>query len=224
MEKEGLTFKQLEKLIQDYQQRPTLSEYIKLRRTAGFTVIDSNRFFDFDVMLRLDGELRKHKIDPRVVAKVLDGNDLMIDELCLQVMESIEARRMLELEGRKHVQARKEAIPDSLVDFLIVFAMEACEQHALAVPPSLVILLRERLGGSNPARYEDFVVSQKRHGAIQLAINDLETGGKVSIRRVAKLLGVQPSTVKRWFPNSSLENAAKDFMEQVEWVRSSLSK
>jgi hypothetical protein len=224
MEKDSLTFKQLEKLIQNYQQRPALSEYIKLRRTAGFTVIDSNRFFDFDVMLRLDGELRKYSINPRVVAKVLDGDDQMIDELCLQVMESLESRRSLELEGRKHVQARKEAIPDSLVDFLIVFAMEACEQHTLAIPPSLVILVRERLGGSNPARYEDFLVSQKRQGAIQLAINDIEKGGKVSIRRVAKILGVQPSTVKRWFPESSLEIAAKNFIEQVEWVRSSLSK
>lgn len=220
MEKESLTSKRLDDLMETYEQRPTPSEYIKLRRAAGFTVIDSHRFFSLDVMLPLDGELKKYKIDPHVVAKVLDGNDLMVDELCMQIMESIEARKVLENDGRKHVQSRKEAIPDSLVDFLIVFALEACEQHGLVAPPSLVILVRERLGGANPARYEGYLVSQRRHGAILLAIEDIKNGGKVSIRKVAKIMGVQPSTVKRWFPSSSLEDEAKLFFELIEQIRS----
>jgi hypothetical protein len=221
MARRNLTSRRLDDLAENYQLRPKLSEYINLRRTAGFSVIDSNRFFNLDLMLLLDGELKKYQIDPLVVAKVLDGNDLMVDELCLQVMESIESRRSLEHKGRKHVQARKEGIPDSLVDFLIVFALEACEQNGLVVPPSLVVLVRERLGGSNPARYEGFLASQKRQCAIQLAINDIKNGKKVSTRKVAKIMKVQPSTVKRWFPNSSLEEEAKVFFDLVKYVRSS---
>ena len=97
---ESLTFAKFNELLEKFRQIPTLANYIRLRRTSGISATDSYRFFSLDIMLPLEGELRKYKIDRRVVAKVLDGNDLMIDELCLQIMERIEARRMLESKGR----------------------------------------------------------------------------------------------------------------------------
>jgi hypothetical protein len=205
-------FRTIADLVAGYDRETTVAEYLKLRRATSVTATDSNRFFSFDVMLLLDEELRKHSINPRLVAGVLDGNDLKLDELCLQIMESLEARRVLEKQGRTQLQARNEAIPDSLIDFLIVFALEACEQEGLVPPASLVILTRERLGGSNPARYERYTVSQKKHTAVSLAIAHLKMGLDISIRRVAKEMGVQPSTVKRWFPDDNFE-------EYVRWFR-----
>ena len=107
---------------------------------------------------------------------------------------------------------------NSLIDFLIVFALEACEQEGLVPPASLVILTRERLGGSNPARYERYTVSQKKHTAVSLAMAHLEMGLDISIRRVAKEMGVQPSTVKRWFPDEIFEEYVRRFKASVEEI------
>jgi hypothetical protein len=202
-------FKTFTELIANYDRETTIAQYLKLRRTVGSTAIDSHRFFSFDVMLLLDKELRKHSIDPRLVAGVLDGDDHKLDELCLQIMESLEARRALEMQGHTQLQAREVAIPDSLIDFLIIFALEACEQVGLVPPTSLVILTRERLGGSNPARYERYTVGEKKHVAVRIAIAHLEMGLDISLRRVAKEMGVQPSTVKRWFEDRNFEQYVK---------------
>ena len=109
------SFKTIADLVASYDRETTIAEYLKLRRATSVTATDSNRFFSFDVMLLLDKELRKHSINPRLVAGVLDGNDLKLDELCLQIMESLEARRALERQGRTQLQARDEAIPE-LID------------------------------------------------------------------------------------------------------------
>jgi hypothetical protein len=212
------SFKTIAELVASYDRETTVAEYLRLRRATSVTATDSNRFFNFDVMLLLDEELRKHSIDPLLVAGVLDGNDLKLDELCLQIMESLQARRALEAQGRTQLQARDEAIPDSLIDFLIVFALEACEQVGLVPPASLVILVRERLGGSNPARFERYTVSQKRQTAVSLAMAHLDMGLDISIRRVAKEMGVQPSTVKRWFPDENFEDHVRSFKAACETV------
>lgn len=212
------TLKTIADLVASYDRETTVAEYLKLRRATSVTATDSNRFYSFDVMLLLDKELRKHSIDPLLVAGVLDGNDLKLDELCLQIMESLEARCVLEKQGRTQLQARDEAISDSLIDFLIVFALEACEQVGLVPPASLVILTRERLGGSNPARYERYTVSQKKHTAVSIAMVHLEMGLDISIRRVAKKMGVQPSTVKRWFPDDNFEEYVRRFKADCEEV------
>jgi len=207
----------LEKLLESYEQKHTLADYITCRRDGAAIDVRSHRFLSFDVVIGLHEELKFHKIDYLVVAGVLDGDKSMVDELCLQLMERIEARRTLESKGHKHLQSRKEAIPDTLVDFLIVFALEACEQFGHTAPSSLVILIRERLGRADPSRFEKYIVSQKRRLAISIAVGDFQRGEKVSIRRVARAMGYQPSTVKRWFTTSSLEAEVKRFLPFFEY-------
>ena len=76
--------------------------------------------------------------------------------------------------------------------------LEACEAHYVSTPSALVVLVRERLGRPNPARHKQNIIDQNRKTAIRMAAQILSNGEKISIRKIAKAMGLEASTVSRW--------------------------
>ena len=133
-------------------------------------------------------------------------------------------RRQLESQGETQLQARKEAISDSLIDYLVITTLEAMKWNGEEfVPGSLVILLRERLLGPNPAYHKAHEKRKNRKDAAFFAAQLLLRGEDCSVRKVAKIMDIDPSTVSRWFPNNSLRTEAerlrKFFSEEEERLR-----
>ena len=104
------------------------------------------------------------------------------------------------------------AISDSLVDFLIVAMLETMEE---SVPPSLVVLIRNRLCGENPDRRKEQLVMQRRSDAVALAALTFPSG-KVSLRKIAKLMHVQTSTLSRAFPDGSFQKEVDKFRREID--------
>jgi hypothetical protein len=149
------------------------------------------------------------------VARALDDDDeghAGIDELCMRLMECLVERGELEKEGHTHAQSRGMAIKDSLIDFLIVAVLEMFDEINYT---ALSVLIRERLSAKNPDYYNNFLVFEQRKKAVGIAALRFPAG-KASIREIAKLMNVVPSTVSRWFP-------ANDFQDQVEQFRKSVN-
>ena len=202
-----------ESLLKAYEREPSITNYVRLRRAYGAHGI-IGKFLDFDP-LAIEAELKSFGIDPLLVVRALDEDenerDESIDELAFRMMECLVERNKLEEEGHTHVQSRRIAISDSLVDFLIVAMLETFDGIG---DTALSILIRERLCGQNPDYYKDLLVFRQRRKALALAAVRFPAG-KISIRKIAKLMNVEPSTVSRWFP-------AGDFQKQVDEFRKSI--
>ncbi len=210
-----VSFEDFQRLADEFAENPSLEEYVELRRRIPRADVEMARFAGLEPLLSMREELERHQISPYIVCDVLDGDDRQIDELSLQIMEALIERAKLEKSGKTHLQSRREAIPDGLVDYLIMTMLEAIERYDLSVPTSLLVLIRERLGRANPVRHQQYEKKTRRQDAIFLGVQLAEKGEEPSIRNVAQVLGVQPSTVSRWFPEGV-------FREEVDRMRSRL--
>jgi hypothetical protein len=86
---------------------------------------------------------------------------------------------------------------------------------------ALVMLLRERLVGPNPAYHKAYEKREDRKAAIYIGAQLLVLSENCSIRRIAEIMGVEPSTVSRWFPNDELRLEAErvlSYLSDEEWL------
>lgn len=205
----GKSWADFMRLADQFKAEPTLENYLVHRRAFGGSGVDSAHLIATDPISSIESELRQYDIDPSIFSDVLDGNDHQIDELCLRLMEKLVERQALEESGKSHVQTTGKAIPDSLIDYLAISMLEACEAHDLSPPPALVVLIRERLGGPNPARHKQNLIDKNRKQAIWMAAQRRLSGKSISVRQIAKKMGLEASTVSRWFKLGELEHEAE---------------
>jgi hypothetical protein len=198
-------------LLEAYESEPTLVNFVRFRRALGGSIV--SRSLEVDPFT-MEAELRQFGIDPWLVSAALDGDEYQIEELALRLMEALIEREELEKRGAAHLQSRRIAINDSLVDFLIVATLEATAEQEVSISSALVRLIRERLCGANPDRHNEYMRMQRRRDAIALAALKFPSG-QISIRRIAALMKVEPSTISRWFPDG-------DFQQHVDRFRKSI--
>lgn len=203
------SFSDFMKLADKFEAEPILENYLVLRRGFGGTGVELSYFLIPDPLSSVEDELRQHGIDPAIFSDALDGNDYQIDELCLQLMERLVERQTRERAGHTHIQTTGLAIPDSLIDYLVISMLEASEVHGLAPGPALVILIREKLGGPNPGRHKQNLIDKNRKHAIWIAAHHRLGGRTISVRQIAEKMGLEASTVSRWFKPGELKQEAE---------------
>lgn len=196
-------------LQEDFHADPSIENYVALRRFAWGYDTEIQRFVEVDPLQALGHDLERAGLDRALVCGALGGDDRDIDELCLQLMERLIERKCMEARGATHLQGRGDGISDALVSHLIVSMMEALQQDSLQPKPSFVILVREQLGGANTEIYKTHTKRLGRNRAVFLGMQIKRRCEQPTIRQIAAMMGVQPSTVSRWFPDGS-------FLEQVE--------
>ena len=196
--------------VEAYWKEPTITNYVRLSRAYGTPAI-AQTFIDFDAHA-FEKELHQFGMEPLLVSGALDGNEFEIEELSLQLMERLIERDNLAKKGHTQVQSWGIAISDSLVDFLIIAMLQAVveEEH-----PALAVLIRERLCGQKPDYYEKHLRLIHQRRAIALAALKFPTG-KVSVRKIAKLMNIEPSTVTRWFPDGDLQEKVDQFRKSID--------
>lgn len=209
-------FKDCEDVTDRFLDDPSIENYVVMRRRYPSMGVENARFLGIKPLFAVEGELQQFGIEPWMVCGALDGEDRQVDELSLQLIEALVKRRALTKDGKTHLQRRRQVVPDSLIDYLVVAMLEAIQQHDCHIPASLIILIRERLGGPNPALYRDYLIKQKRKDAAFLGFHLLHKGEDPSIRRVAQIMGVQPSTVSRWFPDGDFRTEVKRWQRMLK--------
>ena len=193
-----------------YKNDPSIENYVKLRREDPAAEIEIRVVGGIEQLLFLETELKKHGFDPATVASALDADPDAISELSLKIMEkTIEARRLKE-SGKTHLVRRGLVVPDKLITWLIALMLDALSWNdELHIPRDLIVLVRDRLGGSKLEIEQASWAHEQRAMAINLGGQLLARGITPSFRKLADALGVAPSTVKRWFPNG-------EFMHEVQ--------
>jgi hypothetical protein len=199
-------------LSKAYKNSPLIELYVKLRRENPDAEIEVSIIGGMEQLFFLEPELRKHGFDPLVVASVMDADPQAISELSLQLMEKMLEAKNLGRSGKTHLSRRGLVVPDKLVNWLISCMLDALSwNNDLCIPRDLIVLIRERLGGSNPEYEQASHAHEMRWAAITIGGQLQARGKKPSFRMLARILNVAPSTVKRWFPKG-------DFAEEIERV------
>jgi hypothetical protein len=134
-----------------YKKDPSIENYVKLRRESPDAEIEVSVIGGMDQLFYLENELRQYGIDPQLVAGVMDADPADIGEISLQLMEKIIEARKLSNAGESHLIRRGLAIPDKLINWVITCSLDALSWNdELYIPRDMIVLIRERLGGSNP--------------------------------------------------------------------------
>ena len=201
-----------------YKANPSIELYVEMRRKYPENLIEVATSASLDWLL-VNGELlESYGINPQIVAGCLDAIPENIEELSLLIMENFILRRELEGEGEVHVQSRKEIITDGLANYLISMMLDALDWNdELDIPRDLIVLIKHQFNADVSAEKRKFEVHEKRTSAKWYAAQ-MRAGGKTcSMRDVAKAMGVNPSTVARWFQDGKFEQE----VEQLQKILSS---
>jgi hypothetical protein len=193
-----------------YKENPSIEQYVKLRRENPDAEIEIGVMGGIDPLFAMEPELKKHGFDPHLVARVMGAAPDAQKELSLQLMERIIEARGRSRRGETAIVRRGLAVPDKLIDWLIEVVLDAMSWNdSLEIPRELIVLIRERLGGSNSVYRQRARTRAERNSAITTAARLIAMGEKPSLRLIGKLLGVEASTIQRWFPNG-------DFLKRAE--------
>src|SRR5258708_8258024 len=98
------------------------------------------------------------------------------------------------MDGPGHIEKRRGAISDPMVNFLIATMLEALDWHeeTFRVPASLIVLIREQLCGSNPDLYEAYLSREKRKRAAFVAAEWSRAEAQCAGRAHIQLIGTPP--------------------------------
>jgi hypothetical protein len=189
-----------------YKNDPSIENYVKLRRENPDGEIEVAVIGGADQLFYMENELRKFGIDPALVAGAMDADNAAIGELSLQLMEKLIETRQLERAGETHLVRRGIAIPDKLVDWIIACSLDAMSwSDNLEMSRDLIVLIRERLSGSCPHYEEASRAHHQKMNAAMIGGQLKAQGMKPTLKILGNILGVAPSTVKRWFEKGELE-------------------
>jgi len=199
-------------LTKSYKENPSIENYLKIRREHPGAEIEIAVIGGMEQLFFMEPELRRFGINPNLVASVMDANEKAISEMALQLLEKLVERNRKLKAGETHVSRRGTAIPDKLVDWMIACALDALSWNDnLYIPRDLIVLIRERLGGSKPEYEKASHAHEMRWNALITGGQLLAQGHKPTFRLLSKFLDVAPSTVKRWFPDG-------EFLQEVERI------
>lgn len=193
-------------LSRAFKKDPTLENYIKLRRAYPNISIEIAIHGGIDPLFYMENELAKHGIAANDMASVFDADPEAISKIALYLMEKIIERDQLKKSGKTHLVRRRLTIPDNLIDWIINSCLDSLSWNdELKIPRDLIVLIRERLGGANTEYVKGAHTYHLKSNAA-LAAGQLKAQGiKPTYKILGKLMGVAPSTVKRWFEPEEFE-------------------
>lgn len=203
-------------LSKAFKRDPTIENYVKLRRENPGEVIEIAISSGLEWLFSNEELLKSNGISPLLVGGILDADHTSISELSLLLLEKIIEKKKLEAAGETHVVGRGNAISESLIDHLICMILDALEwTDDLRLDRDLIVLIRERLGGVSSKWEKEQDFREKQQAAKSIAIQMISNGETPSIRAIAKVMNVNPTTVMRWFPDSDVLEKAKELSKLV---------
>lgn len=202
-----------QRLVVEYRRSQDIATYLKIRRTFPEVEIQVAHFAGIDFVFIFEAELKKYGIPGELVAAALDQDEPSVDALCLRLLTLLAEREALPKSGPGHIERRRAAISDTLVNYLISIMLEGYDWHAEAfrIPASLVVLSRRQLSGNKPDLYEAQRAIDKRHTVALFYAKDLDAGKPLSVRGFATRYAIPRSTAARWLASEEFQRDVQAF-------------
>lgn len=205
-------------LSKAFKRDPTIENYVKMRRENPHEEIEISITDGLDWLFANSNLLREIGIEPQWVASTLDANPGAISKVSLRLLEKIIERKQTESEGETQTVSRGKAIPDSLVNYLAAMMLDALSWNdILEIPRDLIVLLRHQIIGDGETEQSRQLQSHKLEFDIGMVGGQLlEQGLQPSARMIAKILGVNASTVSRIFPKDKLLSESQRWLSAFQ--------
>lgn len=123
-----------------------------------------------------------------------------------------------------HLVSRGKAISDTLVNYLINTMLDALEwTDVMTLNRDLIVLIRHQTGGGKCEWDRQEKIRELRQEAMFAAIQMACDGKEPSYRSIGKVLGVNATTVMRWFDDETFIEKAKEMAQLARANRSPTS-
>lgn len=194
--------KSFDNLVEDLLNEFSIDSYLSLRklypdRNPPLQMFigegDTFLFAGIDIAFQREEEFAQHGITIEHYIGTLDGNENDIDKLCVDCLKALSERERLSKEN-SHVVGRGEAIGDAFINFIIGVIFESIASYELDLPPSFQVLVKERLGLFDNKIKTALIQRERKMLAAQL----ISSYPNESQRTIAKIVGVNVSTISNW--------------------------
>jgi hypothetical protein len=189
-----------DKLSKDYKSNPSIEKYLELRGLNPENEIEVALSGGIEHAFKNQKEIEGLGICIEDFLGLLDADQKCISRVCLYLLASIVKKRELQAEKQTHLTRRGKAIPDQMIDWFICCMLDAQSWNdTLELNRDLIVLIRHRLMPGTSTFEQLLSVKTQRSNAAQIGGQLIAMGISPSFRQIARILKVQPSTVKRWF-------------------------
>lgn len=190
-----------------FKNNPTIEHYLELRKEHPHKEIELSTNIDLDWAYENRGLLFENGIDYLLMNEAICGDKNAISTISLILLQKIADRDKLKKAGETQLVARKIAISDKFINYLIAIMFDSLSwNNDLETPRDLIMLnKRQLLGSEMPALTQNKKSKEIKSKAISNAARLLESDGKISIRKVANSLGVNVTTISRMFSDNEIE-------------------
>lgn len=223
-------FEQLSELVLAFRKSPSIEQYSLIRK----------RFPELDIKVALSGggsavlaiekQCEEYGISVNLLGGALEGSEPDIDELCLILIDHLVARD--KIKGPGAIQRRRAAISDAMVNYLIAFMLEGIHwaDTEVQVPPSLILLIRHRLGALKGDLHAQYESREMKLNAARFAGQWLGPQEHLSINLLLELsrqipeCSVSRATAARWLKDDEFQSCLKWSRESKARLRSTESE
>ena len=140
--------------------------------------------------------------------------------LSLKLLELLIQRKEKKNSGATHIVSRKEAISDTLVNYLIAVSLDALSwNEEMEISRELIVLIKHQLGSISSTYELELDKREKRHQARWIAAQIAAKGKTPTYRQIGRAMDVQASTVMRWFAGEAFISDAKTLAEDIVKLR-----
>jgi hypothetical protein len=141
---------------------------------------------------------RTYELGGCVILAINHGEAEAQAELANKLYALLDRRERRLRSGDTHVVRRRLAISDEEVNYLIGRCLDSAAENGLPLSDELRTLVKRQLGGTALPQSK---VERIRHLQFveDAAAGILRKGKTPTFREIARVLGVEPSTVTRWF-------------------------
>jgi hypothetical protein len=200
------------RITEAYKRDPSSENYLNLRKEYPDKEIEVSFCCGLDQLCYMESELARYGISAEEFCLVLDANNSAISRYSLFFLEKIAEAKSLAEAGETHLARRGLAVPDKLIDWFITCALEAMSyNNRLKMNRDLIMLIRERLGGTTSEYLLRYRVHEKKQNAALIGGQLKAQGVQPSLRRIAEHMHVNPTTLMRWFEPGELEGEVERY-------------
>ena len=190
-------------ITRKYKADPTIENYVALRKSNPNEVIEIATTGGLDFLISQNRLLLDNGIEPKLFAGALDANEEDQSKLSLILLEKIIERKKLEDKGNSQIVSRGKAVSDLFLNFMIGCMLDALDwNQELYICRDLIVLIKAQLAVVHSEHVAHQKKLEKMNAALFIAAQLVDAGITPTFRRVAEIMKVQPSTVKRWFPKN----------------------
>lgn len=193
-----------ESVSKEFKRDPTIANYLKLRSLHPGIQIEIATNGGIEFAFYCQDLIEGLGITIQEFLGLLDGSHEIISKVCLHLLEDMLRAGESAKSGETHLARRGRRIPEHAIDFLICVMLDTESWNdTLRLNRDLAFLIKCRLQAGSNHFEQALEVRTNKSNAAMLGGQLKAVGIEPSFRKVARLMEVQPSTVKRWFESEA---------------------